>query len=396
MANANPVPSAQVLIRERMAASPQGRLPWAEIMRIALYEPGIGYYRQGVRKIGREGDFYTSVSAGPLFGRLLAEQARQVWVAMGRPGEFTLMEQGAHDGTLARDLLDGCGSLETDFARAVRYVLVEPDSGLREAQQKTLTGHDRVAWVPDLAGIPPSPSALFLCNELLDAFPVHRVRWTGAAWRELWVNPAPACESGAPHDPSGLQFVEGEFSDPRLEERTAMLGTAFPAGYTTEICLAADAWVSGLAAASFTGAVLVLDYGMPEGEYYSPGRTDGTLRRYFHHRKDDRILDNLCEADLTADVNFTCVVQTAEKTGLELALFIEQGRYLTKLFADTLSTQPIIMDAAAKRQFHTLTHPGILGRNFHALLLAKGVPATRFSSVHEQEAARRRLELQRL
>jgi SAM-dependent MidA family methyltransferase len=108
---------------------------------------------------------------------------------------------------------------------------------------------------------------------------------------------------------------------------------------------------------------------------------------------DDRVLENLCEADLTADVNFTCVVQTAEKTDLELASFIEQGRFLTKLFADTLSSRPMSMDAATKRQFHTLTHPGILGRNFHALLLAKSVPATHFSAASEQEAARRRLGL---
>jgi SAM-dependent MidA family methyltransferase len=392
MATANPVPSAPVVIRDRIAASPASRLPWAEVMRIALYEPGMGYYRRGVRKIGREGDFYTSVSAGPLFGRLLAEQARQVWSALGRPGEFTIIEQGAHDGTLARDVLDGCRELEAEFAEAVRYVLVEPDPGLREAQQRTLSGYGTVSWVPDLADIPPSPSAFFLCNELLDAFPVHRVRWTGTVWRELWVAPAPECDDPAASEPSGLRFVEGEFSNPGLEVRTAALGTAFPAGYTTEICLAADAWMGSLASASFTGAVLILDYGMSAAEYYSPGRTEGTLRRYFHHRKDDRVLDNLCEADLTADVNFTCVAQSAEKTGLELALFIEQGRYLTKLFADTLSSRPISMDAAAKRQFHTLTHPGILGRNFHALLLAKGLPATRISPGSEQEAARRRLE----
>ncbi|RBP37411.1 SAM-dependent MidA family methyltransferase [Roseimicrobium gellanilyticum] len=392
MANANPVPSAQVLIRNRIAAAAAGRLPWAEVMQIALYEPGMGYYRQGVRKIGREGDFYTSVSAGPLFGQLLAEQARQVWAAMGRPDEFTLIEQGAHDGTLARDVLVGCQELDPDFAGIVRYVLIEPDTGLREAQQSTLAQHARVTWVSELAGLPSSPAALFLCNELLDAFPVHRVRWDGSAWRELWVALDPPGDAPSSAKPP-LQFVEAELSHAALEARTAALGTAFPTGYTTEICLAVDAWVESLAAAPFAGAVLVLDYGMPDTEYYAPGRTDGTLRRYFHHRMDDKVLDDLCEADLTADVNFTCVVKTAEKTGLELASFIEQGRYLTKLFADTLSSRPMSMDAATKRQFHTLTHPGILGRNFHALLLAKGVPAARFLPPNEQEAGRRRLGL---
>ncbi|QIF05435.1 SAM-dependent methyltransferase [Roseimicrobium sp. ORNL1] len=352
-------------------------------MRIALYEPGVGYYRQGVRCIGREGDFFTSVSAGPLFGRLLAEQARQVWVSMGRPAEFTLIEQGAHDGTLARDILVGCRELDAALAEAVRYVIVEPDAKLQEAQRKTLASEPRIFWAADHAGIPSSPAALFLCNELLDAFPVHRVRWTGTEWRELWV--------GLAAGTSDLDFVEGALSDPRLATATSGLGTEFPVGYTTDICLDADAWVESLSTAPFDGAVLLLDYGRSAAEYFAPERMDGTLRRYYQHRTDGKVLEDLGDADLTADVNFTCVVQVAEKIGLNLALFIEQGRFLTKLFADTLSSRPMSMDTNSKRQFQTLTHPGLLGRNFHALLLAKGTPASHFSSASEQEAARRRL-----
>lgn len=392
MANANPLPTALELICTRLNAAPAGHLPWAEIMRLALYETGVGYYRQGVRRIGRGGDFFTSVSAGPLFGRLLAMQARQIWEAMGRPVQFTLIEQGAHDGTLAHDLLGGCRELDPALARAVRYVIVEPDPQLQEAQRKTLADEEQVKWVADLGEMPTSPAALFLCNELLDAFPVHLLRWTGSAWREQWVA-LDIDPSRAPTDGMRLSFVDGEFSDPRLEHSAATLGTAFPAGYVTEICLDAESWVESLTAAPFSGAVLVLDYGMPAGEYQAPERKDGTLRRYFRHRMDDKVLEDLGDADLTADVNFTSLAQAAETAGLRLASFIEQGRYLTRLFADSLSIRPIAMDAATKRQFQTLTHPGLLGRNFHALLLAKDVPAADFSSVDEQEAARRRLGL---
>jgi SAM-dependent MidA family methyltransferase len=388
MATANPVPNALEQIRTRIATAPEGRLPWVEVMRLALYEPGVGYYRQGVRRIGREGDFFTSVSAGPLFGRLLAEQARQVWVTMGRPAEFVLIEQGAHDATLASDILSACQELDPALAAAARYLLVEPDPVLQEAQRRTLARLDgiRASWLADWSALPPTPAAFFLCNELVDALPVHRLRWTGSTWRELWV----ALDASSP---CGLQFVEGALSDSRLEARAAALGTQYPDGYTTDICLEADDWVQALAAAPFSGAVLLLDYGLPAAEYYAPERSDGTLRRYFRHRMDGEVLENLGDADLTTDVNFTCLVQSAEKTGLKLACFIEQGRFLTRLFADSLSSRPITMDAANKRQFHTLTHPGFLGRNFHALLLAKGIPATDLASATEQEAARQRLGL---
>src|SRR5436190_18039265 len=136
MANANL--SLPELLQMRLRASPDGRLPWAEVMRMALYEPGLGCYRRGVRRIGRGGDFFTSVSVGPLFGKLLAEFVHQIWAGMGRPRAFTIIEQGAHDGTLARDILTGCQDTSAELIEAVRYVIIEPDEVLRRAQRGSL------------------------------------------------------------------------------------------------------------------------------------------------------------------------------------------------------------------------------------------------------------------
>ncbi len=41
-------------------------------MELALYRPGFGYYETQTHSPGRQGDFYTSVSTGDLFGQLLA------------------------------------------------------------------------------------------------------------------------------------------------------------------------------------------------------------------------------------------------------------------------------------------------------------------------------------
>ncbi len=353
---------------------------------MALYEPGLGYYRRGVRPVGRTGDFFTSVSVGPLYGRLLAEQARQVWEAMGRPEAFTLIEQGAHDGTLMRDILSACRSHEPEFFARLRGVIIEPDAVLREAQQRTLAEFPQVAWVESWSRLPAAPAAFFLCNELVDAFPAHRLRWTGEAWAELHVV---ADAAGG----DGFRFVEGPLSHPQLRAKASLLATTYPAGYTTDICLEGEKWMAALVAAPFSGAALIMDYGLPEEEYFAPERSMGTLRRYFRHQVDDRVLEDLGEADLTTDVNFTALAQAAGGLGLELAGFIEQGRHLTRLFAGLLARNPQPMDAAMRRQFHTLAHPGFMGRKFHALLLAKDVPAAMFAPAPEQEAARRRLGL---
>src|SRR5215213_6008956 len=87
------------LLRERIER--HGPITFAEFMEAALYDPQHGYYASGRAAIGRKGDFITSVSVGPLFGRLLARQFVEMWEVLGGPSPFQLVEQGAHDGTLA-------------------------------------------------------------------------------------------------------------------------------------------------------------------------------------------------------------------------------------------------------------------------------------------------------
>src|SRR5437762_12311059 len=75
-------------IRER------GPVPFDWFMEQALYHPEFGYYSSGQCQIGRHGDYFTNVSVGPLFGRLLAAQFAEMWEILGRPGDFTIVEQG--------------------------------------------------------------------------------------------------------------------------------------------------------------------------------------------------------------------------------------------------------------------------------------------------------------
>src|SRR6266540_4514692 len=98
------------IIRSEMAA--RGFITFARFMELSLYCPHFGYYEQIANTPGRRGDFYTSVSVGPVFGELLATQFAQwlgQWEARGReqaPEHFQLLEAGAHNGRLAADILD--------------------------------------------------------------------------------------------------------------------------------------------------------------------------------------------------------------------------------------------------------------------------------------------------
>ena len=60
------------ILRARIAHD--GPIPFRDFMEAALYHPEHGYYTSGRAGIGRGGDFFTSVSVGPLFGQMLGFQ----------------------------------------------------------------------------------------------------------------------------------------------------------------------------------------------------------------------------------------------------------------------------------------------------------------------------------
>src|SRR5476649_1034012 len=126
---------AKSLLNELISAeiSARGPLTFARFMDLALYQPGLGYYSSGLATIGREGDFFTNVSVGPVFGKLLAGQFEEMWRRLDQPREFSIVEQGAHDGRLAGDILH---SLTGEFAEAVQYWIIEPSPVWREKRSE--------------------------------------------------------------------------------------------------------------------------------------------------------------------------------------------------------------------------------------------------------------------
>ena len=162
-----------------------GAISFARFMELALYHPSHGYYERNLKQTGREGDFYTSVSVGSLYGEMLgmefARRLGELW-----PGNVSLIEAGAHDGQLACDVLSYLGEYQKHVFRRVEYVIIEPSVSRAHRQVETLLRFQgKVRWVRSWEEIGEFRGICF-SNELLDAMPVHVFRWdTGAKnWRE--------------------------------------------------------------------------------------------------------------------------------------------------------------------------------------------------------------------
>ena len=345
------------IIRSEIVAG--GPMPFRRFMELALYHPEFGYYASGHARIGRGGDFFTNVSVGPLFGRLLARQIAEMWSVLGAPGDFTIIEQGAASGDLAADVLGGLRGMFPECHEAVRYRIVEPFAKLEARQRERLGAFaGKVQWSRALEEIRVEACVHF-SNELPDAFPVHVVNRTGGEWRERVVI----------EKDGRFVFADGPPPSGELREACARIPGPLPEGYVTEVNLAACAWIREVAAVMQRGFVLAVDYGFPRLQYYSPDRIAGTLSAYANHRREPDPLARPGEIDLTAHVEFDGLIEAATAAGLRLEGFTDQHHFTVGLGAEHFADGA---NAAERRAYQTLMHPQFMGTAFMAAAFSKG------------------------
>ena len=341
----------------------EGPISFARFMEQALYHPEHGYYSAGRCAIGRRGDYFTSVSVGSLFGTLLGAQFAEIWEKLDRPDDFVIVEQGAHHGEFAADVLAAVREQHPKLFASVRYRIVEPFAVLRKRQQGMLRQFvAKTEWAESLEEMEPFCGVHF-SNELLDAMPVHlliSVRKSGADVLD---------ERLVGKSSNGFAFVDRAISDQRLRARLRTLPASLPEGYETEINLAVLDWIGTLAPKLRSGAILIADYGFTRDEFYAPSRRNGTLQCYADHRALPSALERVGHCDLAAHVEWTSLAERAEECGLKLAGFTDQHHFLTGLLASDTE----LASAAAKksRALQTLIHPEFLGRKFQFLGLTK-------------------------
>lgn len=351
-----------------------GPVSFRWFMEQCLYHPKHGYYTAGLRPIGPQGDFYTNVSMSRIFGQLLAKQFEEMWKLLDCPGSFALLEQGAHDGRLAQDILTWTRDFSPEFHKCVKYWIVEPTPAYREAQAYTLKAWPdrKVRWLPDIRELDHgSLHGVFFSHELLDALPVHLVSVIGEQWQENFVD----------YSGGAFKFVYGPPSTSDLEDYLHKI--PFPVGqdFRTEVNLRAQGWIRDVAKVMRQGFLFVVDYGFSREEYYQASRNEGTLTCYHEHQKSHDPLQRIGECDITAHVDFTGVAEAGEDAGLSLVGYTDQHHFLVGLGKEELETlekeieeedlNPEVEEFLSS--FRTLMHPGIMGMTHKMLVMNKNI-----------------------
>lgn len=356
-----------------------GVVSFARFMELALYHSSGGYY-ETEKNPGRHGDFYTSVTAGPLFGQLLSFQFSgwlgQIKALDPQPSTLNLCEAGAHDGRLAADILGWLQTHRPGLFSEIEYCILEPSPRRRQWQEKTLEPFaPRVRWVSDFnTSIPHLRdfNGIIFSNELLDAMPVQRFGWDAKSrkWFEWGVT-----TDGDKFVWARIQMSEAGASSDRpsfIRNLPSPLLDVLPDGYTVESSPAAESWWRTAAGALGRGKLLTIDYGLTADELVSPSRPHGTLRAYHRHHVGDDVLALPGEQDLTAHVNFAAIQKTGEDAGLTTEFFGGQAKFLTNILANANKGNALGgWTPKQARQFQTLTHPEHLGRAFRVLVQAR-------------------------
>ena len=338
-----------------------GWMSFARFMGLALYTPGLGYYAGGSHKFGVEGDFLTAPELSPLFGQAIARQVAQVL----RASAPVVMEAGAGSGKLAADMLPALDALG---CAAERYCILELSGELQARQRDTIASLapawlDRVEW---LDALPENFKGCIVGNELLDAMPTHKV-----AWREDGI-----FEIGVSLGADG-RFIETEqHADEHLAGIASGLDVMQP--YRSEIGLAARSWVSEMTRRLHTGAMLLIDYGLPRHEYYHPQRDGGTIRCHYRQRTHDDPFWWPGLSDITAHIDFTAVAEAAHDAGAEIAGYATQSTFLmncgiAELLAERQRSDDAGAGARATGALNLMLSPNEMGELFKVIAVSKGV-----------------------
>ncbi|MCF8199861.1 MAG: SAM-dependent methyltransferase [Sulfuritalea sp.] len=379
-----------------------GWISFARYMELALYAPGLGYYSGGSHKFGGHdsgGDFLTAPELTPLYGQALSRQVAQILAASGP----LVIEAGAGSGRLAANLLN---ALDAQGCSPERYQILELSGELRARQQATLNEQapqfaDRVEWLDEL---PERFSGCLIGNEVLDAMPTHALRWSDEA------------DTAAVHE-CGVGLIDGQLVVAEQAASGALLAAAkalpVTAPHRSEISLAARAWVAELARRLDTGAMLLIDYGLPRHELYHAGRDGGTVRCHYRHRVHDEPLWLPGLSDITSHVDFTAVAEAGYDAGLEVLGYTSQANFLLncgigELLLEKHSIPGDVGDSGKKEKFgdgdtatlpttnadlrargavNVLISPNEMGELFKVIAMGRGMPTpllgfTRSDRVH--------------
>jgi SAM-dependent MidA family methyltransferase len=303
-------PDVPLAERLRARIKRDGPIGFCEWMQAALYDEREGYYcRDDLSRWGRLGDYRTAPERTPLFAATFARYFAKLFAELGSPSSWTIVEVGAGFGEFAAGVLSNLRSNHPGVFAATRYLIDEVSADARQQVVINVSGFEDFIEFRRLSEIDERLStAIVFSNELIDAFPVHRVIKRGGKLRALRVGL---------NDRNDFVWVESDLDGP-LATYCERVQLELAEGQITEVNLQADDFILRAAALLECGFVITVDYGAERDEMLrDPYRRQGTLRASYHHQVSGDVLVEPGRRDLTTTIDWTQIKEVGEPAGLQ-------------------------------------------------------------------------------
>jgi SAM-dependent MidA family methyltransferase len=318
------IPSSDINtgLSERLRARIErdGPISFCDWMQAALYDEREGYYCRLDRiPQGRAGDYRTAPESSPLFAATFASYFARLFSDLGSPLSWTIFEAGAGGGEFAHGILKSLRAHYPEVFSATSYVIgeVSADARARSAERVSEFG-DRVTFRSMAEVGEPAALGIVFSNELIDAFPVHRVIMRNGRLRELCVG----------SDENNFVWVESD-PDERVAEYCGRIELRLSEGQIAEINLEAERFISRAAGLFERGYLVTVDYGAERSELLdSPDRFNGTLRAFRRHHLITNVIAGPGEQDLTTTVDWTQIKEVGTRGGLRAARLERLDKFL--------------------------------------------------------------------
>lgn len=347
------------------------QIPYQQFMELALYHPKWGYYSQNRVKLGRKGDFYTNAHVGKIYGHILTRafmNAVQKWTRNTdlNGSAWQLIEIGAGDGSLMEQVIQTLIEFEV-APDEVQIGIVETSEHHQQVQQERLQPLSpyTIQWAKQLEEMTPSEYTILYSNELIDAFSVHLLEWTGQEWLEIYVKEA---------DGRWIERLD-TCSSSELSEALQQLPVPSREGQRVEMNLQARRWLISLSNWMKAGTIFTIDYGGSTDELYTEFRHEGTIRGFHQHQLVSYLAERVGETDITAHVNFDLLKQWGTECGLKMISYQSQAEFLLENGIleqmPAPGRDPFSKSEKARRSIQQLIHPQWMGEVFRVLVQQK-------------------------